>query len=110
MSTIKSISLLPLPTDKLEEMYQLRAEHQADTSVMLFPQLPFTTKKRGSMNQAPAMSPTCRTGHWSTEESALAENLIRGFDAGLLPLPQGIKLNVSNPRGRIYLRVPTTLA
>ena len=110
MSTIKSISLLPLPTDKLEEMYQLRAERKADTSVMLFSQLPFATKKRGSMNQAPTMSPTCRTGRWSIEESAFAENLMRSFDAGLLPLPQGIKLNVSNLKEDLFDQVPTTLA
>ena len=34
-----------------------------------------------------------RTGRWSTEEIAYADQLVIGFDKGVLPLPHGIKLN-----------------
>eukprot|EP00581_Thalassiosira_minuscula_P028419 CAMPEP_0183759960 /NCGR_PEP_ID=MMETSP0739-20130205/7428_1 /TAXON_ID=385413 /ORGANISM="Thalassiosira miniscula, Strain CCMP1093" /LENGTH=903 /DNA_ID=CAMNT_0025997831 /DNA_START=469 /DNA_END=3180 /DNA_ORIENTATION=+ len=34
-----------------------------------------------------------RTGRWASEESTYTDKLIKSFDAGLLPLPHGIKLN-----------------
>ncbi|KAI2495059.1 hypothetical protein MHU86_19454 [Fragilaria crotonensis] len=34
-----------------------------------------------------------RTGRWSTEEIAYVDQLVAGFDKGVLPLPHGIKLN-----------------
>ena len=34
-----------------------------------------------------------RTGRWSTEEIAYVDQLVAGFDQGVLPLPHGIKLN-----------------
>lgn len=50
--------------------------------------------KRAYAATKPSVAPrSYRTGRWSSEESAYTDKLIRSFDAGLLPLPHGIKLN-----------------
>lgn len=50
------------------------------------------TSKRPFAAKA-SISRSYRTGRWASEESAFVDRLIKAFDAGLLPLPHGIKLN-----------------
>lgn len=93
---VTSISVVPLPAAKFEEAYISREQDiessnsKPATSILsaLCPE-----KKRTAVNRL-TIKRTCRTGRWSSEESALVDRIIRSFDAGLLPLPHGIKLNV----------------
>jgi len=89
---VESISLIPLPANKFEEASRLREQNPpSDSSVSGYSRPSW--KKRDSANPTLAnMSPISRTGRWSTAESSLVDKLIESFDAGLLPLPQGIKL------------------
>jgi len=50
------------------------------------------TNKR-SFSSKSSICRSYRTGRWTSEESAFTDQLIKAFDAGLLPLPHGIKLN-----------------
>ena len=51
------------------------------------------TKKRTFASEKPSPIRSYRTGRWAAEESAYIDGLIKAYDAGLLPLPNGIKLN-----------------
>ena len=103
MTPIHSISLLPLPADKLEEASRLREQN--------FPTNSSSSSKLSYKHANPtlaAMSPMCRTGRYSAEEDSLVDKLIKSFDAGLLPLSHGIKLNVSNLRTVMCLFISKT--
>lgn len=50
------------------------------------------TSKRAFATKS-SINRSYRTGRWASEESAYTDKLIKSFDAGLLPLPHGIKLN-----------------
>lgn len=105
---IQKIRVLPLPTDLLEEAGRLRDNDNDDmsitdevtslacgsasssNSIALFNganKRAFASTKKASVNRS------YRTGRWSSDEMAYVDRLIRSFDAGLLPLPHGIKLN-----------------
>ncbi|KAL7554462.1 hypothetical protein ACHAWF_019025 [Thalassiosira exigua] len=102
-SPIVQISVLPLPIDILEEAARLREKDNAvlsihnngesssssANSIALFN----GTHKRALASRAATACRSYRTGRWASEESAYTDKLIKSFDAGLLPLPHGIKLN-----------------
>ena len=104
-SPIIQIRVLPLPMAVLEESARLREKdnetlsiHNSElaslacgsqaNSIALFN----GTNKRALASKS-SMSRSYRTGRWSSEESVYTDKLIKSFDAGLLPLPHGIKLN-----------------
>ncbi|KAL3805872.1 hypothetical protein HJC23_007833 [Cyclotella cryptica] len=95
MTPIGTINILPLPSDRLKEAFVWREQdHEypsSNTASPLLAAIP-TDKKRAPATKS-CISRTCRTGRWSSEESTLVDKLIKSFDAGLLPLPHGIKLN-----------------
>lgn len=54
---------------------------------------PLACGKRDFASMSVSSGQSYRTGRWAAEESAYTDKLIKSFDAGLLPLPHGIKLN-----------------
>ena len=86
--------LLPLPAESFEEAFLARGQDDAQCSTKTSPsKVPMLSSEKKRSIEPTAISRTCRTGRWSSEESNLVDKLIKSFDAGLLPLPHGIKLN-----------------
>lgn len=84
------IHLLPLPVHILEQSSRCREQDKGNVSSCGSPATSIALvdgrNTRGSLR-------SYRTGRWANEESAFVDKLIKHFDAGLLPIPHGIKLN-----------------
>lgn len=103
-STILQIRVLPLPMAVIEEAARLRDKdneilsiHNSEASSLACSPANSIALFNGT-NKRPfaaksSISRSFRTGRWSSDESAFTDKLIKAFDAGLLPLPHGIKLN-----------------
>eukprot|EP00580_Thalassiosira_gravida_P005223 CAMPEP_0201653970 /NCGR_PEP_ID=MMETSP0493-20130528/45257_1 /ASSEMBLY_ACC=CAM_ASM_000838 /TAXON_ID=420259 /ORGANISM="Thalassiosira gravida, Strain GMp14c1" /LENGTH=990 /DNA_ID=CAMNT_0048130519 /DNA_START=283 /DNA_END=3255 /DNA_ORIENTATION=- len=104
-SPIIQIRVLPLPMTILEEAARLR---EKDNEILSIHKNEATSLACGSPSKSialfngtnkrpfaskPSAGRSYRTGRWASEESAYTDKLIKSFDAGLLPLPHGIKLN-----------------
>ena len=88
------MSLLPLPEETFEEAFLLRGQDDVQCSTKTSPsKVPILSSQKKRSAGSTTLNRTCRTGRWSSEESNLVDKLIKSFDAGLLPLPHGIKLN-----------------
>jgi len=96
------IVVLPLPIPALEQASRLREENnnfvQNESPCSSTGGAPAGSIalvngscKRGSTSRS--CDKSFRTGRWASEESTYVDKLIQCFDAGLLALPHGIKLN-----------------
>ncbi len=94
--------VLPLPVQALERASRLREENnsyvQTDSPSASSGGAPAGSialvngsSKRGLTSRS--CDKSFRTGRWASEESTYVDKLIQCFDAGLLALPHGIKLN-----------------
>lgn len=80
---------------KFEEVLLLREQDNGYPSSNASPSLLSvlaSDKKRAAATRS-TFNRTYRTGRWTHEESAYVDRIIKAFDAGLLPIPHGIKLN-----------------
>lgn len=96
------IVVLPLPIQSLEQASRLREENnsfvQNESPCAITGGAPAGSiaLMNGSSKRGLTSRPcdkSFRTGRWASEESTYVDKLIQCFDAGLLALPHGIKLN-----------------
>lgn len=103
---IIQIQVLPLPIHALEDASRLREKdtyvsnihnkdipslHHACGAPASSIALVNGSNKRGFTSRS--CDKSYRTGRWASEESTYVDKLIQSFDAGLLALPHGVKLN-----------------